>query len=212
MWRSDWQGRIGSVWYYTDEENHRVIVEWYDVPNYFGSVNVTFQAILYDPDFYPTPTGDSPIKYQYLTATRPFEATIGIEDATGANGVQYAYQLQLDEYAAPIASGRALLITTDSPWVWAWWNPSCVPRCRLLHPRAELPQSLQPQHDLRLDRAAGRRGARGALRPARARGSDDLRGRQAPANTARTSAACALPPASISRASKPTARRWPSAR
>ena len=114
MWRADWQPQFGSVWYFADETNHRVIVEWYNTPNYLGSARVTFQAILYDPDIYPTPSHDSQIKFQYLTATRPFEATIGIEDPTGDAGLQYAYQLQYEEHAAPLASGRALLITTNS--------------------------------------------------------------------------------------------------
>ncbi len=113
VWRADWQPQFGSVWYYADAANHRAIVEWYNTPNYLGSARVSFQAILYDPDVYPTPTHDSQIKYQYLTATRPFEGTIGIEDHTGDVGLQYAYQLQYEQHAAPLASGRALLITTN---------------------------------------------------------------------------------------------------
>ena len=121
VFRSDWQTQFGSVWFYADEINGRAIVEWYDVPNYFGSTRATFQAILYDPAAYPTPTDDGPIKFQYQMMDRPFDGTIGIEDPTGQNGLQYGYQQQYEDHAAPIGTGRALYITTDSTF-----GPSAV--------------------------------------------------------------------------------------
>jgi hypothetical protein len=49
----------GDIYYYHDTANHRWIVEFKDCAHYESSTQrETFQVILLDPQYYPTPTGD----------------------------------------------------------------------------------------------------------------------------------------------------------
>ena len=73
------EGEPGDIYYYYDEENHRVIVEYYMVEHVSGGDYETFEIILYDPAYYPTPTGDGEIYVQYLTAMQQTGNTLGIE-------------------------------------------------------------------------------------------------------------------------------------
>jgi hypothetical protein len=110
----DWVPQNGGrVLYYSDTDNHRVIVEWYNVPEYFNTCTATFQVMLYDPLFMPTPTNDGVIKYQYADLQRYSEGAIGLENAAGTVGIEYLFQMQLDPNGSPIEAGRALLITTE---------------------------------------------------------------------------------------------------
>jgi PKD repeat protein len=74
----------GGVFYYYDAVNNRFIVEWSKLPRYYSNGQYTFQAILYP---------DGGIVYQYLdmqfaSATYAKDGTIGIENATGTDGLQ----------------------------------------------------------------------------------------------------------------------------
>jgi hypothetical protein len=111
----DWQPSSGGgVYYYSHPDSHFVVVEWYNVPDYNATGHATFEAILYDPAFYPTPTNDGVIKYQYKRMSREFEGTIGLENADGTGGLQYVFQRVYDAHAAPADSGMALVITTEN--------------------------------------------------------------------------------------------------
>ncbi|MGI6540477.1 MAG: PKD domain-containing protein [Bacillota bacterium] len=77
----------GGVFHYYDAVNNRFIVQWNKVPRYYNNGQYTFQAILY-------PNGT--IVYQYLnmqfaSATYEKDGTIGIENATGTDGLQVLY-------------------------------------------------------------------------------------------------------------------------
>ncbi len=114
----------GEVYYYNDTINHRFIVEYKDCRHY-GPIpwTETFQIILLDPAYYPTPTGDGEILIMYNTVTNPNSCTVGIEDETETRGLQYVYNNSYDVNAEPMISGRALLVTTKppisqhSPWI-----------------------------------------------------------------------------------------------
>jgi hypothetical protein len=106
----------GKVFYYSQPDSHRVIVEWSGIPTYFAlpAAIGTFEIILYDPAFVTSRTGDGVAKFQYNELSDRVEGAIGLENSDGTDGIQYAFQLQYDSCASPIVAGRALLITTDS--------------------------------------------------------------------------------------------------
>ncbi|HEX7319244.1 MAG TPA: C25 family cysteine peptidase [bacterium] len=106
----------GDIYRYYDSANHRWIVEFYQVAvQISGHPWETFQIILLDPQYYPTPTGDGEMLFQYQQISYGQSNTTGIEDETESRGVEYVYNSVYDQNAAPITSGRVLLITTKPP-------------------------------------------------------------------------------------------------
>lgn len=104
-----------------DAERHVFVVEWSRLANKIPEQDdlQTFQAILYDPSHYPTRTGDGKILFQYKQVTnndveRMF-STVGIEDESEEIGLEYTYFNNYPAGAAPVSSGLAILITTDTP-------------------------------------------------------------------------------------------------
>ncbi len=118
MWDDLMQTGNADVYTYYDVANHRFIIEWYDFVLNAGGDN-TFQIILFDVDYYSTPTGDSPILTQYQVWNNdqsniydfPY-CSVGIEDESASMG------LTLTNYnvdAATISgftSGKAVYYTT----------------------------------------------------------------------------------------------------
>ncbi|MBA7520371.1 hypothetical protein ES705_12467 [subsurface metagenome] len=106
----------GNIYQYYDDIEHRWIFEFYEVDHYGGPGHFeTFQVILLDPQYYPTPTGDGEILYLYSNVADATNNTVGIEDETEQRGLQYLYNNTYDANAAPLVSNRALLITTKPP-------------------------------------------------------------------------------------------------
>ena len=92
----------GEVYYYHDAANNRFIVQYDNVPHFGSGGPYTFQVILY-------PTGS--IVYQYLAmASRTDEATIGIENADGSDGLQIAFN------TAYVHDSLAVQITRVPDW------------------------------------------------------------------------------------------------
>tara|TARA_Y100000768_G_scaffold120507_1_gene89051 strand:- start:581 stop:3187 length:2607 start_codon:yes stop_codon:yes gene_type:complete len=88
-----------NVYSYLDDQN-RFIVEWDDIANGENDDlcpdncdRETFQMILYDPNYYQTPTGDGEIVFQYKEFNNVDEhgVTIGIESPDKNQGVQYLF-------------------------------------------------------------------------------------------------------------------------
>jgi len=104
-----------------DRSNHSFIIEWYNMYNgKNGSSPETFQVILYDQATYNTSLGDGPIKFQYHTFNNVNSqsgnrhgnyCTIGIEDHSGAHGLEYTFNNLYPTAAAPLSNGKALYIT-----------------------------------------------------------------------------------------------------
>jgi hypothetical protein len=111
-------GQPGDVYYYNDAINHRFVVEWFRVPHYGNqSTMETFEIILYDSTYYPTPTGDGEIIVQYYDAMRETDNTVGIENSTGNIGIQYYYDGTYHQWGIPITAQFALKYTTWPPTV-----------------------------------------------------------------------------------------------
>ncbi len=94
-------GSYVYTWY--NSSQHYYVVEWYNVINgYDRSTPETFQAILYDPVYYPTATGDGQVKLQYKVFnnidlgsgdSHPHGnyASIGIKNQDGLIGLEYTF-------------------------------------------------------------------------------------------------------------------------
>ena len=107
----------GGVWYWYDETNHLYIVEFNHVEQFAPTGNFeTFQTIFYDPAHYPTITGDGRMKMQYkeMSAASQNEGTMGIENQSETDGIEYFFDEDYDIHAAPIINGCAVIYTTPS--------------------------------------------------------------------------------------------------
>lgn len=107
----------GRVIIYNDATNHRYIVEFDSVQLYTGNrtgAPQTFQFILYDPVYYPTPTGDGEVVLQYRVLNGPVSGTVGIQNFGMSVGTSY-YHLVPNPAAYGPANGRAVKFTTVLP-------------------------------------------------------------------------------------------------
>jgi len=115
----------GAVYYYSDTL-HRLIIEYSRVQHlHFHQYNPvpaeleTFEAIIYDPAYYPTPTGDGDIVFQYFRINNDDYghnyATCGIENYGHTDGIEYTFANIYPAAAAPLVDGRAIKFTTHPP-------------------------------------------------------------------------------------------------
>jgi hypothetical protein len=107
----------GRVSVYSDATNHRYIVEFDSVQVYTGNhtgAPQSFEYILRDPAFYPTPTGDGEIILQYQLVNGPGGGTVGIQNTAMTVGTTYSYMVP-NPAAYGLANGRAIKFTTVLP-------------------------------------------------------------------------------------------------
>jgi len=83
-------------------EASRFIVQWTGVPLYNSSNLQTFQVILH---------ADGRILYQYQTVTAATSCTVGLENATGTDGLQVVFN------ASYLVNGLAIEFGTSTPWL-----------------------------------------------------------------------------------------------
>ncbi|MCK4980287.1 MAG: hypothetical protein KAS62_07815, partial [Candidatus Delongbacteria bacterium] len=113
----------GGVYWYYDSSLHTVVIEWDHMQNDYSNSEETFQAILYDANYYPTTTGDSEIKFQYKVINNtsagsyPSQhgqySSVGIEDHTGTVGLEYTFNNAYPDAAKHLQNEMALLISTS---------------------------------------------------------------------------------------------------
>ena len=103
----------GRVWQYYDAANHRFIIEWSRVYNRANGNRETFEVILFDEAYYPTPTGDAEILIQYQDITSGINASVGIDNQDQTIGMEYYFNNTYPTPAAPPMDSRAILFTTD---------------------------------------------------------------------------------------------------
>ncbi|MFO7676080.1 MAG: C25 family cysteine peptidase [bacterium] len=117
-----------GVYTHYDAAGHRFVIEWSRVHHVHGyrppalAELQTFQVVLHDPRYHPTPTGDGPILCQYHTVRNDdslFEnshnyATVGIQ-ANSSLGLEYTFADRYPAAAARLGDGRAIRFTTVPP-------------------------------------------------------------------------------------------------
>jgi hypothetical protein len=114
-----------GVFKYFDSAAHRYIIEWKSCThtNAPGNHPETFEAIFYDPAFYPTPTGDAEIVFQYQTVYNDdydtynslspgLFCTVGAQNLSNSDGLEYTFDNVYHPAAATITAGRAIKLTT----------------------------------------------------------------------------------------------------
>jgi|GEM_PF-246815 len=98
------------TWY--DVLSHCFTIEYDSMENVVANSEETFQIILYDPQVYPTSTGDGIIEFQYQTIHDIDEdycyATVGIQCPDPRDGLQYSYFHALAPGADSLVVGRAI--------------------------------------------------------------------------------------------------------
>jgi len=99
----------GTIYYYADTANDRFIVQWDAVPHYPSGSPETFQVVLH---------ADGSIVYQYETVSLGTSCTVGIENDTGADGLEVVYN------AAYLESGHAIRFSVDPTLSWLSVAPS----------------------------------------------------------------------------------------
>ncbi len=94
----------GGIYYYYDAANSQYIIEYYNAPHYSTGGPYTFEIII---------KSSGQIICQYLSMTDPLNsASIGIENATGTDGLQVVYN---NTY---VHNNLALMFTADLyPWM-----------------------------------------------------------------------------------------------
>jgi hypothetical protein len=111
----------GHVYWSFNVSERQYTVEWSNLRTRYNNYLETFQVVLTDPAFNPTPTGDAEILVQYQTVNNvsgdyddiPY-ATVGIESPDQLDGIQYSYWNTYPTSASGLTAGLAILYTTDS--------------------------------------------------------------------------------------------------
>jgi len=120
------QTRSDGVFYYFDEQEHKVVIQWQtgtkdDDRNWFANA---FQVILFDPVHHETATGDSPFLFQYETVNdvqgdfeANFKCSVGISSPDGEDGLTYSY------WGIPSSGARNLEANRAVLWTTVGWEP-----------------------------------------------------------------------------------------
>ena len=104
-----------DIYYYYDAANHRFIIEYFQVEHWPSGNMETFEVILYDPIYYPSPTGDGDIIVQYLVEQQQWDNTLGIENYGENVGIEYFYNDVYHVNAGDVTDEFAILYTTWPP-------------------------------------------------------------------------------------------------
>ncbi|MBK8130602.1 MAG: hypothetical protein IPK53_17455 [bacterium] len=114
-------GASENVYVYHNAVEHYYVIEW-RARQLWDNNQEFFQVILYDPDFYPSVSGDGKVKVQYQTITLSANqttndndyASVGIQNQDHSIGLDYYYWNAYGPGAATVAAGRSIMYTTDA--------------------------------------------------------------------------------------------------
>ncbi|MCX6600564.1 MAG: S8 family serine peptidase [bacterium] len=107
----------GDVSHYYDQAHGRFIVEYHDVPHFLPRTNrLTAQLVFFDTSVRPTASGDNEFQLQYQRfdyedSTDDADATVGIEDFEGDDGLQIVMDGVWDVLCFPLGPQSAILFT-----------------------------------------------------------------------------------------------------
>jgi hypothetical protein len=105
----------GDIYTWLDAANHRYIIQFDEVRRWGTMETETFQIIILNETYYPTPTDDAMILFQYEDVTNPTSCTVGIENPDQSDGISWLFDGTYGAQASPLADGTAILFTTIAP-------------------------------------------------------------------------------------------------
>ncbi len=120
----DLKTNSGNVCYYHDTSLQVFIVEWSRVQTDWNNSIETFQVLIFDPNYYPTPSGDAEIIMQYHTVNNTSVGsysgsynhgqytTVGLESQSSLVGLGYTYNNTYPTAAMPLQDQMAIRFTT----------------------------------------------------------------------------------------------------
>jgi len=103
----------GNIYYatYGTAPHRYAVIAWEGVPTYAGGNELTFEVVIRE--------SDNSILLQYHSLSGAMasgaNATVGIENAVGDEGIQYVFNGSGPGY--PLHDGLAVLIAPESPWI-----------------------------------------------------------------------------------------------
>ncbi|MCK4655307.1 MAG: T9SS type A sorting domain-containing protein, partial [Candidatus Cloacimonetes bacterium] len=107
----------GDIYSYNDFNNHYLVIEWSDFRNMYNYSFEIFEVILYDPEFYPTPTGDGDILFQYKDIhncdNEENYATVGIENKGQTDGLLITFANIYPQTVHTLQNETAILFSTQ---------------------------------------------------------------------------------------------------
>jgi len=115
----------GNVYYYYDAAQNRYIVQWSRMEDEYNGDEETFQVVIYDPNYYPNSNADSNLLFQYKVVNNvdigDYDgryhvhhgqyATVGLEDHTSYEGLQYTYNNTYSTAAKVLENEMAIFFT-----------------------------------------------------------------------------------------------------
>ncbi|MCP4581781.1 MAG: hypothetical protein GY839_09185 [candidate division Zixibacteria bacterium] len=115
-------GSTNGIYTKNDVGGGKFIIEWSGFTHSVTGSPQTFQMIICNPAYFPTPTGDCEIIFQYNVINNDDDDTnpngpatyssVGFENWDQNDGLQYEYDNTYHGNAAVLQSGRAIKITT----------------------------------------------------------------------------------------------------
>lgn len=113
-----WGSQEANIKTYYDQAKHRFIIQWSNLLSYSISENQdynTFQAILLDPAYYPTQSGNGEIIIQFKKIYVISTNCVGFQNHSGEYGLTYIYNSSFDKTGNILEDGTTLKITTEMP-------------------------------------------------------------------------------------------------
>jgi len=125
FWDNCYQTSSGKIYHKYEASNHRYIISYdriymRDDWSWWGTSYLeSFQVILYDPQYYPTYSGDGVIVFQYEIVNNNDDTqhycTAGIQNRDHTDGLTYSF-FNIEPPTAPeLQAGRAIKFTTGGP-------------------------------------------------------------------------------------------------
>ena len=91
----------GEVYSWNDIDGHRAVIQFENVRRKHTPDTETFQVVFYDQTYYPTPTGDSMILFQYESVSQADSCTVGINHPWNYIGSQVRLRRELRPGCSP---------------------------------------------------------------------------------------------------------------
>lgn len=136
-----------SCFTFYDSTNHRYLIQWDSVTvGSNGSSRLNFQFILYDENFYPTPTNDNPFDFVYknFQGGIVYSMTVGLESPDETIGIVLGHHLNRDSTMFPFHDAKRIHFTSVVPRIRTFTDASELLQPKLLSPSSFVISKVYP--------------------------------------------------------------------